>query len=352
MKLISSRQLVRVACVFLAAALLTHVLAAQSGNRKLAQTGMKFLSIGTSARMTAMAEAFTALEGSSMSMFYNPAGMASVGGDGDASLGQTQWIADIKHYYGTVALNASNDIGVFGLSVQYVDYGVIQSTIRANNSEGFLDVGTIHPSGLSIGVGYARSLTNKFSIGGNIKFVNQYLGESIMGATIIKDVSGNDSAYIPSSTTSNFLDLLAFDFGVLYKTGYKSLTFGMVIRNFSREGSFQKETFQLPLTFKVGLAMNVLDFTNLNHEMHALNVDIDAEHPRDYPEQVRIGAEYIFNGMVALRVGYVSPSDQNTIMYGFGLQQAFGSTKVGIDYSYVPFKDFDGVSRVSFRFAF
>ena len=36
--------------------------------RKLAQTGFQFLSVGTSARATAMGEAFTTVEGSSASL--------------------------------------------------------------------------------------------------------------------------------------------------------------------------------------------------------------------------------------------------------------------------------------------
>ena len=56
----------------------------------------------------------------------------------------------------------------------------------------------------------------------------------------------------------------------------------MSVRNFSQEIKFEEEGFQLPLTFKIGLSINALDFTSLNPEDHALLVVLDAVHPRSY----------------------------------------------------------------------
>ena len=94
---------------------------------------------------------------------------------------------------------------------------------------------------------------------------------------------------------SNTTSVFAFDFGILYKTGFKSLNFGMSIRNFAKEVMYQKEGFQLPLTFRVGLSMNVLDLTDAGPS--------DAQVPRwrstpniraTFAEQVRLGGEYMF----------------------------------------------------------
>ena len=63
---------------------------------KLAQTGLKFLSVGVGARQAALSDAFTAVEGNSVAMFYNPAGMARLGEGAEAAVGQVNWIADIK----------------------------------------------------------------------------------------------------------------------------------------------------------------------------------------------------------------------------------------------------------------
>jgi hypothetical protein len=313
---------------------------------KLAQTGMKFLSVGLSARQAALADAFTAAEGNSVSMFYNPAGMARLDGSADMSLGAANWIADIKHYSLSVAMK-TGDLGVFGLSFQYADYGKIEATILANNSDGFLDVGVIKPNAYAVGLGYARALTDKFSVGGNVKFVRQDLGTGITDASYT-GTAGSYTAATVVSGSKNALDVIAFDFGLLYKTGFRSLTLGMAVRNFSREVKYQKESFQLPLSFRLGASMNVFDLAGFDPEKQSLLVTVDAEHPRDFPEQMKVGLEYVFMEVVSARVGYVGPADEHSLSYGLGIQyQHFA-----VDYAYTPFGIFNQVSRFSVRMWF
>src|SRR5512142_1960244 len=78
---------------------------AAHGQAKLAQTGFNFLSVGTDARATAMGEAFTTIDGSSTSLFYNPAGLAGISTFVDISLSQMKWIADIKYISGAAAFS-------------------------------------------------------------------------------------------------------------------------------------------------------------------------------------------------------------------------------------------------------
>jgi hypothetical protein len=323
-------------------------------NEKLAQTGMKFLTVESSGRQTALGDAFTAGDGYSISMLYNPAGMARLGSNTDISFGRTQWLADITHEYASVAFNLG-EYGVLGFSGQYVDYGDIQSTIlvdKSISSQGFIDVGTFKPYGWAIGVGYARSLTDKFSVGGNVKWVKEDLGNSY---TQVGGFNGSGSSVTPNDSLSTIVranqTVMAFDFGIMYRTGIKSLTFGMSVRNFSREVTFVQQSFQLPLTFKIGLSMNMLDLMDMDPSSQSLLLLVDAEHPRDYPEQLRVGAEYLFASTVALRIGYVSPADLYTFSYGIGVQQAWFGTQLEVDYSYTPYKVFDAVNRISLRFA-
>ena len=319
---------------------------------KLAQTGLKFLSVGLGARQAALADAFTASEGNSASMFYNPAGMARLGGFADVAVGQVNWIADIKQSYASIALSPfSGDYGVIGLSFQYSDYGDIQATILANNTQGFLDIGMVHPNAYAVGLGYARALTDKFSVGANVKYVRQDLGNGITQATYVGS-AGSYTGTDVITENKNAVDVIAFDFGLLYRTGFKSLTLGMAVRNFAREVTYQKESFQLPLAFKLGVSMNVFDLTGFNRESQALNITVDAEHPRDFPEQVKVGAEYVFMNMVSARVGYIGPADEHSFSYGLGFQLAMAGTQLGLDYAYTPFGIFSNVQRFSLRFGF
>jgi hypothetical protein len=312
---------------------------------KLAQTGLKFLSIGISARQAALGDAFTAVDGYSVSMFYNPAGMARIEGVADISLGSVNWIADIKHFHTSVAVKAG-DIGVFGLSFQYADYGPIEATILANNNQGFLDMGVIKPNAYAVGLGYARAFTDKFSVGGNVKFVRQDLGTGATQANYV----GTAGSYTDAATigNKNAVDVIAFDFGLMYRTGFKSLTLGMAVRNFAREVTYQKESFQLPLVFRLGVAMNVLDLVGFEREKQSLLVTVDAEHARDYPEQMKVGLEYVFMDAVSARVGYVGPADEHSLSYGLGVQLQH----LEVDYAYTPFGIFTEVNRFSVRMWF
>ncbi|MBM4167701.1 MAG: PorV/PorQ family protein [Ignavibacteria bacterium] len=358
----------RAGMLFILAISVPGSVAAQEKYQKLAQTGMKFLSVGVNARPSALADAFTAAEGSSESMFYNPAGMARMNLFADASVGQIEWIADILHNYGSVAVRPWNgDYGVFGLTFHYVDYGEIQATILANNAQGYLDAGTFRPSASALGLGYAIALSDRFSVGANVKLASQNLGSGYAEVSYVRGSGAQDSAFTGVREVKNSLDVYAFDLGVLYRTGYKSLTFGMSIRNFAKEVGFIKEKFQLPLTFRIGLAMNVLDVFEIDRTSQALTVVVDAEHPRDFPEQVKIGAEYLFLDRIALRVGYVTPADEHDLSFGLGVKQSMGGVKFALDYSYTPFGVFSSanfpsttegrlglptVSRLSLSFGF
>ena len=310
--------------------------------KKLAQTGMKFLNVLPDARAVALGEAFTAVEGSASSMFYNTSSMARLKGNASVFVGRTTWIADMSHMYYAASFSPfGGEYGVIGAFLQYVDYGTFEETIRASNDRGYVDLGTFKPTGMLFGVGYARALNDKFSVGANVKYVRQSLGD------VTNDLAADGSQLKVSNTTSVF----AFDFGILYHTGYKSLNFGMTVRNFSKEVTYQKEGFQLPLTFRVGVSMNVLDLTDLDPSMHQFLVVADAEHPRDFPEMLRVGGEYTFMEILALRVGYVSSADEYGVSYGVGVRKDLEGFGLGFDYAYLPFGIFDAVHRFSFQFS-
>lgn len=328
---------------FLVLVLVLGVLAPTAGaQEKLAQTGMKWLSVGTDPRAVAMGEAFTSVEwNSSAALFFNPASMGWLSRFTHAEVGQTQWLADIKHMFGSVAFApAGGEYGVLGFMAQTVDYGDIDETIRNGDPNNpYIVLGKFKPTAFMAGLGYARALNDKFSIGANVKYIRQDLGESVSRYTGgVAERSGNST------------NVMAFDFGILYRTGFKSLNFGMTVHNFSREVKYQSESFQLPLTFKIGVSMNVLDLTALDPQMHGLLVSVDAEHPRDYAEQIKIGAEYSFMKMVDLRIGYVSPADEHGIVYGLGVHTDLAGVMLGVDYAYTPFGVFGSVQRLGIQF--
>ena len=126
----------------------------------------------------------------------------------------------------------------------------------------------------------------------------------------------------------------------------------MTVRNFSEEVTFIDEGFQLPLTFKIGIAMNVLDLTSMNDSNQSLMLSVDASHPRDFAEQLSFGGEYLFADALALRAGYSFPNDEHGFTAGAGFKQQYKDYGLGLDYAYTPFGIFDAVHRFSLSFSF
>jgi len=310
-------------------------------NQKLAQTGFQFLSVTSDARGAALGEAMTSLGAGSSALFFNPAGMAGMAGLVDLTASTNQWIADINHNAYSIAVNpARGQYGVIGFSVQTVDYGDFYGTrVDKNAKLGYVDTGIFTLSSLAVGVGYAKQLTDRFSVGGQVRWVRQDLGESVVPVITAVDTSLKD--------VSNELTPLAFDFGTQFQTGLKSLVFGMSVRNFSKEIKYAEEGFQLPLVFNLGISMNVMDVIKVGGIEQSLWVSVDACHYRDHAEQVKVGVDYRLLKLLSLRGGYMSSNDESGLTFGFGVSY-YGVT---FDYANTPFGVFDTVQRMTVRFA-
>jgi hypothetical protein len=311
-------------------------------NKKLAQTGFQFLSVVSDARASAMAEAMTSLEIGSSALFFNPAGMANMEGFLDITASDNQWIADIRHNTFSLALSPANgEYGVVGFSFQTVDYGDFYGTrVDKTTDLGYIDTGIFELSALAVGVGYAKRLTDRFSIGGQVRWVEQDLGESVI--PIISTVPDTTLEKVSSKLTP-----LAFDFGTQFKTGFKSLVFGMSVRNFSKEIKYVEEGFQLPLVFNLGISMNMMDFMEGLPLDQSLYLSVDASHYRSHPEEIKVGIDYRLLNLLSLRGGYVSSNDESGLSFGLGVSY-FGVT---FDYAQTPFGVFDQVQRMTVRFS-
>jgi len=330
--------------ILLVAMLLMTLLASssQAGVTKYAQAGMAFLKIDPDARAAGMGSAATAMANNSLAMFSNPAGMGFTEGL-DVALSQTNWIADIKHY----AIGASYGLanwGTFGVNVVYMDYGDMTRTTPYSGSDptlkdiGYLDLGSFTVGEYAIGLSYSRQISSQFSIGGTVKFVRQ-------------DLSWSETLDVASGSrvqSDNIQDLMAFDFGTLYYTGWKDLRIGMSVRNFSNQGRYVDQRFELPLTMSLGTAMNLMSLWT-DETTHKLNVAFDWRHPRDYDERIHVGFEYVLADMLSLRAGYKFNYDEEGLTFGVGINKKFGTFGIRFDYAYGAFGDFfNQVHRTSF----
>ena len=303
---------------------------------KVAQTGLQFLKVDMSARSAAMGGAYTMLGNDAGTVFTNPAGLIYMDSQFDFVATRTNWIADISYNAAAVAGNFGN-VGTFALSFINSDYGEIAGTQVAATEEGYRDTGNLDFGSTAIGLSYARALNNKFTVGGTVKWAQQDLGRSELSSGEVVD-----------NMTSGF----AVDFGSIFYPGYiPSLRLGMNIRNFSQQFKYQEEPFDLPLTFRIGVAVDAFDFAG-GSELNSLMVSVDALHPRDYTERVHVGTEYTYNNLLSLRAGYKTNYDQEGLSLGFGINYGIAGMDLKVDYAYSAMNIFSGVNRISVGAAF
>jgi hypothetical protein len=307
---------------------------AHSVMKKVGQTGLQFLKVDMVPRAAAMGGAYTMVGNDASAMFYNPAGIGKMQHKFDFFSGRTQWIAGINYTAAGIAKDLGN-WGAVGVSAIFCDYGDdMIGTQVASNEKGYLKTGSVDVGAYAFGLTYAKSLTDKFTIGGSVKYTGQNLGSSILTAG--------------SAAVENKVNALAFDFGTIFYPGFESLRVGMSVNNFSgdvkyRKDSNQEAAFQLPLTFRIGAAMDVLDIFG-EHESPLL-IAVDALHPRDYTERVHVGGEYLFKNMIALRAGYKFNYDEEGLTAGIGIKYGIAGVNVKLDYSYGDLGVFETVSR-------
>ncbi|MEO0293676.1 MAG: PorV/PorQ family protein [candidate division WOR-3 bacterium] len=306
--------------------------------KKLAQTGFKFLDVCVGARPGAMGEAYTVISDDANAIFHNPAGMAQMENRNfDFIISRTAWFANIAYNAIGIAINGRN-WGNFGFSlIPSPDYGEIIGTIVSEtNEKGYEVTGPLEVSTFSFGLAYARKFTDKFMIGGHIKYAYQHLGSTRM---LNKET---DSIFIQENETYT----MAYDLGTIFYPGFKSFRFGMSVRNFSPSVKYEVYDFQLPLTFKIAIGMDLLDLFG-EHPGRSFLLAIDAVHSRDYSERIQIGGEYSI-GILKLRAGYKFNYDEEKVCLGFGINTG----NIKLDFSYSEFRYLNSAERVTLGLSF
>jgi len=309
--------------------LLATYTAAQS---KIATTAAPFLNIGVGPRAIAMGGAFIATANDVTSLYWNPAG-ASRSDKNDALFAYTSWFADINYSW-TGAMVKLGDAGTIGLSLTYLDYGDIEiTTLSEQDGTGQF----FSAYDMDIGLSYAYNLTDRFSLGATVKYIQQTIWTTSasafaadLGVLFHSDIYGLRIA----ATITNFgTDMQLEGDALLVQHDIDPNNYG---NNDQILATLQTGEYPLPLTFRIGLAMDVLDT-----EENRLTLAADALHPTDNYESLNVGAEYMYNDLIAFRVGYKSlllDNSEEGFTAGVGLNYSFSQDfAVRIDYAYQNF---------------
>jgi len=307
-----------------------------ASDQRVGSVGAQFLKIGVGSRYQGLGEASVALVNDAYSMYWNPAGLASIEGS-NVTFTNVNWVTDVSLNYVGFGTRLG-DHGVVGLSATLLTMGDMEmTTIEQPNGTGQ----NFSASSMALSVGYARMLTTRLAFGAAVKYVYE---------RIYKESAGG----------------MAFDFGTQLQTGFRSLRIGMNIANMgsqlkfagpdlavlSGNGSPQSvlavDGYDLPLTFRLGMAYDFID-----NDHNRLTAALEAKHPNDNEQQASLGSEYCYNGKYFLRAGYKLNYDEQGLTFGGGIQAPLGQqTRLLIDYAWSDFGRLESVHRFSLGFSF
>lgn len=299
------------------------------------QAGMTFLQVGGSARAEGMGGAFNGIKGDPSAIFYNPAGMASLG-MASVYANRTSWLADmtVSHFAGAGKVGPI----VMGATFVSMDYGdipgaqIVSSTV---DPRGYQSTGNLSPETWSAGVFGAVQMTDRFSTGVHVKYVVQDFSPS-------KIYSFASRNYL-TTENRNRVGAFAVDMGTQYVTGLRNIALNMSLQNFASPQQFVEVKFDLPVTYRVGLSAEMFQLVTGNEWAgNKLMVYADGMDQKDVSLDVAMGAEYMADlsqfapGLaVGLRAGRRASRIQDGWMsFGGSVQFGMSSYAARFDYAY------------------
>lgn len=290
------------------------------GQAKVGTAGAQFLEIGVSARAIGMGEAFLGVSDDASALYYNPGGLSLLT-QKEVIFTHVRYPADINYNFIGAVMPTPSLAGTFGVAFYWLGmddmpvttYGAITGTGQTFTSRDY-----------ALGFTYSAGLTDRFSIGVTAKYITQLL-----------------DTYKATGW--------AADLGTYYDTGFRNFKICMSIANFGPDMKFIKESYPLPIDFKFGTAIDIIQ-----SESSRLTAAVQASHPNDNLEKYAFGLEYWFNNMFALRAGkkfnydyYDDSKFSGGITFGAGARLPISSYRISLDYAYQDLGYLDSVNRFS-----
>ena len=310
---------------------------------KVGTTAAAFLSIGVGARANAMGGAYTSIADDVTALFWNPAGIATMR-QSQVALIHSDWIADLSHDFIGIAIPLGN-LGTVGFSLNALTMDDIEVT-TPDYPEGYGEWASSND--MAIGATYARTLNDRLSIGGTVKYIRSQLWH-MTASTMAVDLG------------ITFTDL--FDF---FKIGAAISNMGGKMRYFGRDtfvyhdiveneagnnekidADLQTGSYNIPITFRAGISAVV----NRDSQMPLLFA-VEFFEPSDNVRSLNVGCEWAYFDKIFLRGGYSSLFEDDTekgLTLGGGLKLRVPRSLINIylDYSYEDFGLFDNTQKFS-----
>jgi len=311
---------------------------------RIGTAGWQFLKLPTNARNAAVGGIISVISsGDANSVFTNPASLSNLQGF-EISFSNMKWVADISYQSFSIIRNF-NEYGTLGLGLVYLDYGSMVRTENIlrydalGNSLGVLPVldglGTFSASDFSLGLSYAKQITNKLQIGGTLKYLQERLDDA---------------------KTSNW----SVDIATLYYTGFNSLRISFVGQNFGPDATFASYTeriqvepvkVKMPMVLAMGIGYDFLEGKNDNP--NKLATMLEYKKPNDGDDKIVVGLEYSYLNTFYIRGGYKFNYDVEDLTLGAGVHYDYNNEiKFKIDYAFINVGIFNQVHMFSFGISF
>lgn len=311
---------------------------------KTGTTAANFLEIGVGANAVGMGGAFVSVANDATALYWNAGGIALLP-KFEAVVVHTDWIAETNFDYAGLVLPLG-DFGTLGFSFTSLtmDDMKVRTVEQPDGTGEFFSAGDI-----AVGLSYARHLTERFSIGFTVKYIEQTIWH--MNATGI-----------------------AIDAGTMFKTDLLGgMTIGASISNFgtpmklegrdsryfirvddSKQGSNERiptnlelDSWDLPLLFQIGVSTFAL-----NNDTYKLLLAVDATVPNNNYQSLNAGGELSFMDFLFFRGGYNSlmlDEAEGGLSLGVGVnsKMLLSTAVVNFDYAYRDFGRLQNVHNFS-----
>ncbi len=315
-----------------------------SGSLDQVGTSMaNFLKIGVGARSLAMGDASVAACNDVSALYWN-VGILDRLPHNQVLFQTTNWLVD-THIYFVGAAYKMPGIGSIGLSSTFFSSGEIEeTTLRQPDGTGQ----TFSADEFAVGLSYSRQLTDRFSAGITVKYVQESLSKENASAVAFD---------IGSIFETNFLNNLRIGMALcnlgttMHLTGSDLIVYHVEDPRYPTKFSrarLETENWDIPLYFRFGLATDVI-----RRDAFTLTVAGEVLDSRDYTQRFSLGSELAIKKMFFLRGGYKFNYDEHDLSFGAGLLYALTkSNHIQIDYAYGQFGVFDNTQRFSVLFTF
>lgn len=263
------------------------------------KTTYNFLRLDVDARSSSMAGSFIAAENDVNTLFYNPAGIATLK-NSQVSAGFFKYLLDINSGNAAFAMKYK-DYGYFSAGIRYINYGSFDKY-----DENFNNIGTFSANDLAFSLGYANEYEGKLFYGANAKIIYSNIDEY-------------------TSTG------LALDLGLMYKIQEFDANIGISLLNLGTQVSSYLDTKEnLPLELKFG-GSKKLEYLPLTFNFSFNNLAEETDDFIDRFKNFSLGGEFILSDYFNLRLGYNNQQRQNLKT---GSSIGIGGFSAGIGFKY------------------